>query len=92
MTKIYIIKLSSDLDNKEPFQASCSSYLKAWNSLDSDNEEEDQIDTDGPDSGYSYMLEIMSSLVCSLWKKRQLHISTDFALTGCLLCVIHLIL
>ena len=34
------------------------------------------------------MLESLSFSVCKLWQKRQLHINTDFALTGCMLCVI----
>ena len=37
------------------------------------------------------MLEILSSLVCSLWQKNQLHINTDFAdfaVIGWILCVI----
>ena len=34
------------------------------------------------------MLENLSSSVCNLWEKRQLHINTDFAVTGWTLCVI----
>ena len=34
------------------------------------------------------MLEILSLLVCSLWQKRKLHINTDFAVTGWMLCVL----
>ena len=34
------------------------------------------------------MLEILSSSVCKLWQKRQLHINTDFAVTGWMICVI----
>ena len=34
------------------------------------------------------MLESLSSTVCNLWQKRQLHINTDFAVTGWMLCVI----
>ena len=33
------------------------------------------------------MLEILSFSVCKLWKKRQLHINTDSAVTGYMLCV-----
>ena len=34
------------------------------------------------------MLESLISLVCSLCQKRQLHINTDFVVTGWMLCVI----
>ena len=34
------------------------------------------------------MLEILNSSVCKLWQKRQIHINTDFAVTGWMLCVI----
>ena len=34
------------------------------------------------------MSESLSSTVCNLWQKRQLHINTDFAVTGWMLCVI----
>ena len=50
MTKIYIIKSSSDIDNKEPFLLSISSSFKVWISSDSDTEEEYNIDTDDPKS------------------------------------------
>ena len=39
MTKISIIKSSTDLDNKELFPVSGSSSQKEWISSDSDNEE-----------------------------------------------------
>ena len=35
------------------------------------------------------MLESLSFTVCNLWQKRQLHIKTDSAVTGWMLCVIH---
>ena len=53
-----------------------------WISSDSDNEEEDDIDTDYPESIDSDMLEILRYLVCKLWHKRQLHINTDFSING----------
>ena len=57
--------------------------------MDSDTEdEEENIDTDDPDISDSYMLESLSSTVCNLWQKIQLHINTDFAVTGWMLCVI----
>ena len=31
------------------------------------------------------MLESLSTTVCNLWQKRQLHINTDFAVTGWML-------
>ena len=34
------------------------------------------------------MLKILSSYLCSLYKERQLHINTDFVVTGWVLCVI----
>ena len=89
MTKISIIKSSTDLDNKELFPISSSSSQKIWKSSDSDTEdEEENIDTDDPDTSYSDMLESLRSSVCNLWQKRQLHINTDFAVTGWMLCVI----
>ena len=33
------------------------------------------------------MLESLSSTVCNLWQKRQLHINTYFSVTGWMLCV-----
>ena len=49
MTKICIIKSTYDLDNKEIFPVSSSSYFKVWISSDSDTEEEENIDTDDLD-------------------------------------------
>ena len=70
MTKISIIKSSTDLENKELFPISSSSYQKVWKSSDSDTEdEEENIDTDDPDTSDSDMLEILSSTVCNLWPK-----------------------
>ena len=89
MTKISIIKSSNDLDNKELFPISNSSSQTIWKSSDSDTEdEEENIDTDDPDTIVSDMLESLSSTVCNLWQKIQLHINTDFAVTGWMLCVI----
>ena len=34
------------------------------------------------------MLESLSSSVCKLWQKRQIHINTDFSVTRLMLCVI----
>ena len=59
-----------------------------WNSYNSDTEDEDNIDTDGPESSDSDTLESLSYSVCKLWQKRQLHINTDFEVTGWMLCVI----
>ena len=64
MTKISIIKSSNDLDNKELFPISRSSSQKVWKSSDSDTEDEEIIDTDGPVSSDSDMLEILSFSVC----------------------------
>ena len=89
MKKISIIKSSNDLDNKELFPISSSSSQKVWKSSDSYTEdEEENIDTDDPDTSDSDMLESLSSTVCNLFQKRQLHINTDFVVTGCMLCVI----
>ena len=88
MTKISIIKSSSDHDDKELSPVSGSSYQKVWISSDSDNEEEENIDTDDPESVDSDMLEILSFSVCKLWEKTQLHINTDFSVTRWMLCVI----
>ena len=89
MTKISLIKSSTDLDNKQLFPISSSSSQKIWKSSDSDTEdEEENIDTDDPDTSDSYMLERLSSTVCNLCQKRQLHINTDFAVTVWMLCVI----
>ena len=64
MTQMSIIKSSTDLDNKELFPVSSSSSQKVWISSDSDNEEEENIDTDGPESSDSDMLESLSLSVC----------------------------
>ena len=50
MTNISIIKSSSDIDNKELSLVSDSSSQKVWISSDSENKEEDTIDTDDPES------------------------------------------
>ena len=77
MTKISIIKSSNDLDNKGIFPISNSSSQTIWRSSDSDTEdEEENID---PDTSDSDMLESLSTTVCNLWQKRQLHINTYFA-------------
>ena len=70
MTKISIIKLSSDIDNKELSPLYFSSSQKVWRSLESYNEDEENNFTDNTDSGNSYMSESLSSLVCNLWQKR----------------------
>ena len=88
MTKISIIKSSSDLENEEIFPVFSLSYLKVWSSSDSDTEEEHNIDTDDPYSSDSDMLESLSSLVCILWQKIKLHVNTDFLVTGWMICVI----
>ena len=82
MTKISIIKSSSDIDNKVLLPLSSSSSIKVWSSSDSDTEEEDNIDTDDPYISDSDMLASLSTLVCNLWQKIQIHINTDFAVTG----------
>ena len=88
-TKISLIKSSTDLDNKELFPISGFSSQKAWKSSDSDTEDkEENIDTDDPDTSDSDMLESLIYTVCNLWQKRQLHINTDFAVTGWMICVI----
>ena len=51
-------------------------------------DEEENIDTNDPDTSDSDMLDSLSSILCSLWQKKQLHINTDFAVTGWMLCVI----
>ena len=89
MTKISIIKSSTDLESKELFPISSSSSQKIWKSSVSDTEdEEENIDTDDPDTSDSDLLESLSSTVCNLWQIRQLHINTDFSVTGWILCVI----
>ena len=86
MINISIIKSSTDIDNKELFPISSSSSQKIWKSSDSDTEdEEENID---PDTSESEMLERLSTTVCNLWQKRSLHINTNFAVTGWMLCVI----
>ena len=50
------MKSSTDLDNKELFPVSSSSYFKLWISSDSDTEEEENIDTADPESIDSYIL------------------------------------
>ena len=70
MTKISIIKSSSDLDNRELFPVSGSSSQKVWISSYSDTEEEKNIDTDDPESSESDILESLSFSVCKPWQKR----------------------
>ena len=69
MTNMSIIKSLSDIDNKELFPVSFLSSLNVWSSSGGDNEEEEKIDTNDPISNYLDMLEILGSLVCSLWQK-----------------------
>ena len=56
MTNISIIKSSSDIDSKELFPVYGSSSQKVWILSDSDTEEEENIDTDDPESIDSGML------------------------------------
>ena len=88
MTKISIIKLSSDLNNKELFPVSGSSSQRLWISSDIDTKEEENNGTDNPEIIDSDTLEILSFSVCKLWENRQLHINTGFSVTGWMLCVI----
>ena len=88
MTKISIIKSSSDLYNKYLFPVFGSSSQKVWISSDSETEQDENIGTDDPESIDSDTLESLSFSVCKLWHKRQLHINTDFSVTGWMLCVI----
>ena len=57
MTKISIIKSSSDIDNKELFPVSGLLSQKLWNLYDSYTEDEDNIDTDDTNSSELDMLE-----------------------------------
>ena len=67
MTKVSIIKPSTDIYNKELFPISRSSSQKIWKSSDSDTEnEEENIDTDDPDTSDSDLLESLSSTVCNI--------------------------
>ena len=50
MTNISTIKSSSDLDNKELYPLSILSYFKVQILSYSDNDEEESIDTDDPES------------------------------------------
>ena len=88
MTNISTIKSSSDLDKKELFAVSGSSYQNVRSSSYSENERDDNIDNFYPDSSDSDMLEILSFLVCNFWDKSQLQINTDFAVTGWMLYII----
>ena len=88
MTKISIIKSSSDLDNKELLLVSSLSSFKVCISSDSDTWEEYNIDNDDPEIIYSDMLKILTSSVYKLWHKRQIHTNTDFSVNGWMLCVI----
>ena len=73
MTKLSIIKSSSDLDNKELFPISSSSSQKIWKSSDSDTEdEEENIDTNDPDTSDSDMLESLSSTVCNFLAEKTI--------------------
>ena len=92
MTKISIIKSSSDIDNRELFPVYGSSSQKLWISSNSDTKEEDIIRTDDPESIDSDTLESLSFSVCDIWQKRQLHINTNFSVTRLMLCVIQHIL
>ena len=78
MTKISLIKSSYDTDKEELFSVSRSQYLKLCSSLGSETEEEENIDTDDPESIDSYILVSPSSLVCNIWQKIKIHINTDF--------------
>ena len=85
MTKISIIKSSSDIDNKELFPVSSSSSFKVWISSYSNTEEEENIVNDDPEIIDLDLSESLSYSVCKLWEKRQLHINTDFGVTGWML-------
>ena len=89
MTKISIIKSSSDNDSKKLFAVSRSSSQKLQSSSDSDNEKEEKIYFDDPKSSGSDTLKRLSYLVCIFCDKRQSQISTDFVLTGWVLCAIN---
>ena len=88
MTTISIIKLSYDNNNKELLPVSGSSSQNVCISSYSYTEEEENIGTDDPESIDSDTLESLSFPVCNLCQKRQLHINTDFTVTGWTLCFI----
>ena len=66
MTKISIIKSSSELDNKQILPVFGSSTQNIWISSDSDTEEEENIDTDNLESIDSDILESLSFSVYKL--------------------------
>ena len=72
MKNISIIKSSTDIDNKELFPVSSSSSHKVCILSDSDTEEEENIDTDGPESSDSDMFESLSFSLCKLWQKKKI--------------------
>ena len=86
--KISIINSSSYPDNEELFPLSISSSLKVWSSSDIYTEEEENIDTDKEESIDSDLLVSLSSSLCNLWKKRQIHTNTYYIVTGWMICVI----
>ena len=88
MKKIFIIKSSYDIDKEELIPVYISSSFKVCSSSDSDTEEEKNIDTNYLESIDSDMLVRLSSSVCNIWQKIQIHINTHFSVTGCILCVI----
>ena len=79
---------SYDIDNEELFPLYRSSSLKVCISSDSETEEEESINYDDTESIDSEMMVRLSSSVCNLCQKRQIHINNDFTVTVWMLCVI----
>ena len=90
ITQVFTIKSSSDIDNKELLPVSWSSPFKVWISSDNENEEEENIDTDEPESCDSDILEILISYVYSRTDRNQIHLLPTSNSTLILLRHVHI--
>ena len=86
-TKSSIQKSCSDVDNKDILPVS-TSYWSIWNISYSGYKEKEKLDIFNSDLTDSNMSESLSYLIFNYWGKREVHINTDYSVTGWMLCVI----
>ena len=81
MTKQCIEKKKPDLDYQKIFP-DIFSLANIWNMSDDESNEEESIL-----KNLTLYFENICFVISNFWNKRDEHINTDYAVTGCMLCV-----
>ena len=82
ITKQRIEKTISDIDYQKLFP-DILSPTNIWNDSDNESDEEDSLS-----NGYTEYLDNIYFVISNLWNRREKYINTDYAVTGCMLCII----